>query len=95
MALISWGDQMVQMYSSGKSAMSKTAYRLAKVFIRRKAACDRVHVQSDNEQKRLKALRESLRNTYVDLYHAMLKASQYSSKLVLSHLASPIGGYVD
>src|ERR1700743_2811998 len=66
---------MAEMYSSEKSARSQTAYRLAKVFIRRKAACGRVYRQGPNEPENLTDLRASLYNTYVDLYHAILRAT--------------------
>src|ERR1700760_548803 len=66
---------MAEMYSSEKTARSQTAYRLAKIFIRRKAACGRVYSQSPNEPENLKDLRGSLHTTYVDLYHAILKAT--------------------
>ena len=52
-----------------------TAQRIAKVFIRRKAACGRVTPQSPNEAEDLRDLRRSLHTTYVDLYYAILKAT--------------------
>lgn len=66
---------MAELYSSEKTARSDTAYRLAKTFIRRKAACGRVYSQSSDEPEGLRDLRGSLHITYVDLYHAILKAT--------------------
>ena len=64
--------QMTELYSSEKTARSDTTYRLAKTFIRRKAACGRVFSQSPNEPRGLRELRVSLHISYVDLYHAIL-----------------------
>jgi hypothetical protein len=66
---------MAEMYASEKGARSATAKRLAKVFVRRKAACDRVRAQSDNEPGNLSDLRNSLRITYIDLYTAILRTT--------------------
>jgi hypothetical protein len=66
---------MAEMYSSEKTARSQTAYRLAKIFIRRKAACGRVKPQSDHEPQNLRDLRSSLHITYVELYVAVLKTT--------------------
>jgi hypothetical protein len=66
---------MAEMYSSEKNARSDTAKRLAKVFIRRKAACGRVRAQNDKEPQNLRDLRVSLRITYIDLYAAILRTT--------------------
>ena len=67
--------QMAELYATEKTARSNTAKRVAKIFIRRKAASGRVSSQSPNEPERLTDLRSSLHISYVDLYSAILKAT--------------------